>query len=117
MNTADQLDVYQENEELKEELQKLAAKVTRNTYNKKVDSRVSIQVEFFKIVGMMSANHHLKPGKNGYFTQPSISKPDPCSQGRQSLRMEKPSLPPPPPHRNTGCNNCYTLPSNDPRVR
>jgi len=65
----------------------------------------------------MSANHHLKPGKNGYFTQPSSSKPEPCSQDRQSLRMEKPSLPPPPPHRNTGCNNCYTLPSNDPRVR
>merc|ERR1719445_422069 len=71
ISSANQMDVYQENEELKEELQKLAAKV-----------------EFFKIVGMMSANHHLKPGKNGYFTQPSSSKPEPCSQDRQSLRME-----------------------------
>ena len=36
MNTADRLDVYQENEELKEELQKLAAKVTRNTCKKRI---------------------------------------------------------------------------------
>ena len=36
VNTADRLDVYQENEELKEELQKLAAKVTRNTCKKRI---------------------------------------------------------------------------------
>ena len=36
MNTGDQMDVYQENEELKEELQKLAAKVCNFVTSKKV---------------------------------------------------------------------------------
>ena len=48
MNTADQLDVYQENEELKEELQKLAAKVTRNTYNKKLTAEFLYRLSFSK---------------------------------------------------------------------
>ncbi|XP_023347925.1 probable G-protein coupled receptor CG31760 [Eurytemora carolleeae] len=49
----DQMDLYQENEELKEEVQKLAAKV-----------------EFFKILGMMADNRHLTPGKQStYFPQ------------------------------------------------
>ena len=36
MNTGDQMDVYQENEELKEEIQKLAAKVCNFVTCKKV---------------------------------------------------------------------------------
>ena len=39
------------------------------------------------------------------------------SHPRQSVRREKSILPPPPPHRSTGCNNCYTLPNSDPRAR
>ncbi|XP_055635409.1 probable G-protein coupled receptor CG31760 isoform X2 [Toxorhynchites rutilus septentrionalis] len=44
-------DLYQENEELKEEIQKLAA-----------------QIEFMKIVHMEMNNRHLKPKPGGYFT-------------------------------------------------
>ncbi|PSN35402.1 putative G-protein coupled receptor, partial [Blattella germanica] len=43
-------DLYQENEELKEEIQKLAA-----------------QIEFMKIVHMEMNNRHLKPKPGGYF--------------------------------------------------
>uniref|UniRef100_T1J8C6 G-protein coupled receptors family 3 profile domain-containing protein n=1 Tax=Strigamia maritima TaxID=126957 RepID=T1J8C6_STRMM len=45
-------DLYQENEELKEEIQKLAA-----------------QIEFMKIVHMEMNNRHLKPKAGGYFNQ------------------------------------------------
>ncbi|XP_034230220.1 probable G-protein coupled receptor CG31760 [Thrips palmi] len=45
-------DLYQENEELKEEIQKLAA-----------------QIEFSKIVAMEVHNRHLKPKPGGYFSQ------------------------------------------------
>ncbi|KAH1025284.1 hypothetical protein HUJ05_010037 [Dendroctonus ponderosae] len=45
------LDPYQENEELKEEIQKLAA-----------------QIEFMKIVHMEMNNRHIKPKPGGYFT-------------------------------------------------
>ncbi|KAE8747621.1 hypothetical protein FOCC_FOCC005600, partial [Frankliniella occidentalis] len=45
-------DLYQENEELKEEIQKLAA-----------------QIEFSKIVAMELHNRHLKPKPGGYFSQ------------------------------------------------
>ena len=44
-------DLYQENEELKEEIQKLAA-----------------QIEFMKIVHMEINNRHVKPKSGGYFT-------------------------------------------------
>ncbi|XP_076275307.1 putative G-protein coupled receptor CG31760 [Rhynchophorus ferrugineus] len=44
-------DLYQENEELKEEIQKLAA-----------------QIEFMKIVHMEMNNRHIKPKAGGYFT-------------------------------------------------
>ncbi|CAG9767118.1 unnamed protein product [Ceutorhynchus assimilis] len=44
-------DLYQENEELKEEIQKLAA-----------------QIEFMKIVHMEMNNRHIKPKVGGYFT-------------------------------------------------
>lgn len=44
-------DLYQENEELKEEIQKLAA-----------------QIEFMKIVQMEMHNRHLRPRPGGYFT-------------------------------------------------
>ncbi|XP_055590502.1 probable G-protein coupled receptor CG31760 isoform X2 [Uranotaenia lowii] len=44
-------DLYQENEELKEEIQKLAA-----------------QIEFMRIVHMEMNNRHLKPKPGGYFT-------------------------------------------------
>lgn len=44
-------DLYQENEELKEEIQKLAA-----------------QIEFMKIVHMEMNNRHLKPKPGGYFS-------------------------------------------------
>uniref|UniRef100_A0A8W7Q5A8 G-protein coupled receptors family 3 profile domain-containing protein n=1 Tax=Anopheles coluzzii TaxID=1518534 RepID=A0A8W7Q5A8_ANOCL len=47
-------DLYQENEELKEEIQKLAA-----------------QIEFMKIVHMEMNNRHLKPKPGGYFTMKS----------------------------------------------
>lgn len=44
-------DLYQENEELKEEIQKLAA-----------------QIEFMKIVHMEVNNRHVKPKTGGYFS-------------------------------------------------
>lgn len=44
-------DLYQENEELKEEIQKLAA-----------------QIEFMKIVHMEMHNRHIKPKLGGYFS-------------------------------------------------
>ncbi|KAG5872574.1 hypothetical protein JTB14_020966 [Gonioctena quinquepunctata] len=47
----DPLDLYQENEELKDEIQKLAA-----------------QIEFMKIVHMESNNRHVKPKIGGYFS-------------------------------------------------
>ena len=39
------------------------------------------------------------------------------SHPRQSFRREKSIQPPPPPHRSTACNNCYTQPNSDPRAR
>ncbi len=47
----EQIDPYQENDELKEEIQKLAA-----------------QIEFMKIVNMEVNNRHLRPKPGGYFT-------------------------------------------------
>ncbi|XP_037071907.1 probable G-protein coupled receptor CG31760 [Pollicipes pollicipes] len=46
------ISIYRENEELKEEVQKLAA-----------------QIEFMKIVHMEANNRHLKPRREGYFSQ------------------------------------------------
>lgn len=60
INSTNQMDVYQENEELKEELQKLAAKV-----------------EFYKIVGMVSTNHHIKHNKIPQFSLITNSKKEP----------------------------------------
>uniref|UniRef100_A0A336LQJ2 Phosphodiesterase n=1 Tax=Culicoides sonorensis TaxID=179676 RepID=A0A336LQJ2_CULSO len=57
-------DLYQENEELKEEIQKLAA-----------------QIEFMKIVNMEVNNRHLKPKPGGFFT---IQSPMGKSIGVQS---------------------------------
>eukprot|EP00093_Oithona_nana_P001933 01933.XXX_6145_13476_1 [CDS] Oithona nana genome sequencing. len=54
---AAQKDVYAENEELKEEIQKLAG-----------------QIQYLKIVGMLTENRHIKPKKDGYFSKESCSK-------------------------------------------
>ncbi|XP_028166441.1 probable G-protein coupled receptor CG31760 [Ostrinia furnacalis] len=51
-------DLYQENEELKEEVQKLAA-----------------QIEFMKIVQMEMHNRHLRPRPGGYFTTTANAAP------------------------------------------
>ena len=66
INSANQMDVYQENEELKEELQKLAAKV-RNFSSLNFHSLKIWKVEFYKIVGMISTNQHIKPTRNAHF--------------------------------------------------
>ncbi|GFS85888.1 probable G-protein coupled receptor CG31760 [Trichonephila clavipes] len=50
-------DLYQENEELKEEVQKLAS-----------------QIEFMKIVHMEVNNRHLKPKHGGFFSQPTTNQ-------------------------------------------
>ncbi|GFQ89776.1 probable G-protein coupled receptor CG31760, partial [Trichonephila clavata] len=50
-------DLYQENEELKEEVQKLAS-----------------QIEFMKIVHMEVNNRHLKPKHGGFFSQPTSNQ-------------------------------------------
>ena len=50
-------DVYEENEELKEEIQKLAG-----------------QLEYLKIVGMLIDNRHVKPRKDGYFSRENCVK-------------------------------------------
>merc|ERR1719270_379439 len=52
-----QKDVYVENEELKEEIQKLAG-----------------QIQYLKIVGMLTENRHIKPKKDGYFSKENCSK-------------------------------------------
>lgn len=54
---ASQKDVFVENEELKEEIQKLAG-----------------QIEYLKIVGMLMENRHVKPKKDGYFSKENCSK-------------------------------------------
>lgn len=54
------VDLYQENEELKEEIQKLAA-----------------QIEFMKIVHMEMNNRHLKPKHGGFFSSQSNSTQSP----------------------------------------
>jgi len=54
---ASQKDIYVENEELKEEIQKLAG-----------------QIEYLKIVGMLVENPHIKPKKDGYFSKENCSK-------------------------------------------
>ncbi|XP_063244270.1 probable G-protein coupled receptor CG31760 [Bacillus rossius redtenbacheri] len=53
-------DLFQENEELKEEIQKLAA-----------------QIEFMKIVHMEMNNRHLKPKPGGYFNSAMVSVQSP----------------------------------------
>jgi len=53
-----QKDVYVENEELKEEIQKLAG-----------------QIQYVKVVGMLMDNHHIKnPKKDGYFSKENFVK-------------------------------------------
>lgn len=52
-----QKDVYAENEELKEEIQKLAG-----------------QIQYLKIVGMLMENRHIKPKRDGYFSKENCSK-------------------------------------------
>jgi len=89
VSTADQINVYQENEELKEELQKLAEKV-----------------EFYKIRGMMSTNHHLKR-RNSYF---SSGYPVKQSEG---LPMRRPTHNNPPLPQPAHC----TLPHRESRTR
>lgn len=59
----DALDPYVENEELKEEMQKLAA-----------------QIEFLRIVNMKLDNFHLKPKASSYFTMVSVFQ-SPQSRG------------------------------------
>ena len=71
INSANQMDVYQENEELKEELQKLAAKVGNTNFLQIFDCLW--KVEFYKIVGMISTNQHIKPSRNAHFA-PGISR-------------------------------------------
>ncbi|XP_059616633.1 probable G-protein coupled receptor CG31760 [Phlebotomus argentipes] len=66
-------DLYQENEELKEEVQKLAA-----------------QIEFMKIVNMEMNNRHLKPKPGGYFTLTSSLQSPLCkasSSQSQSIKQ------------------------------
>lgn len=50
-------DVFLENEELKEEVAKLAA-----------------QVQYLKIVGMLADNIHVKPKRDGYFSKQTCAK-------------------------------------------
>ena len=50
-------DIYAENEELKEEIQKLAG-----------------QIQYLKIVGMLMENRHIKPKRDGYFSKENCSK-------------------------------------------
>ena len=63
MPTVSYMDQYQENEDLKEEIQKLSSKVNEEkiVLQKIIDH---YQVEFYKIVDMMSSNHQFK--KRGY---------------------------------------------------
>ena len=86
VSAAHQMDVYQENEELKEELSKLAAKVAKLLLNilclNIIVSKVLIsitlllpQVEFYKIVGMVSTNHHIKKQKSTHFSISHSPKP------------------------------------------
>ena len=67
INSANQMDVYQENEELKEELQKLAAKVSETFIAFEYSFIWVWKVEFYKIVGMISTNQHIKPTRNAHF--------------------------------------------------
>ncbi|XP_059220615.1 probable G-protein coupled receptor CG31760 [Stomoxys calcitrans] len=60
-------DLYQENEELKEQIQKLAH-----------------QIEFMKTVHMQINNRHLKPKPGGYFTITSTSFQAPFSKNNMS---------------------------------
>ncbi|KAI9583866.1 hypothetical protein GQX74_010201 [Glossina fuscipes] len=60
-------DLYQENEELKEQIQKLAH-----------------QIEFMKTVHMQINNRHLKPKPGGYFTITSTSFQAPFSKSNMS---------------------------------
>lgn len=80
------MDVYQENEELKEELSKLAAKVgSKILFNILITSLSKKfwyqslssfhQVEFYKIVGMVSTNHHIKKQKSPHFSISQSPKP------------------------------------------
>ena len=94
----DQADVYQENEDLKEELARLAAKVRRVSLWE-IDS--DGQVEFYKIVGMMSANHHIKQSKSSPF---ALAAPVP-----QPVQPVQSGSPPPVPQR-TASYHCYSLP-------
>ncbi|XP_037904053.1 probable G-protein coupled receptor CG31760 [Hermetia illucens] len=74
----DSPDLYQENEELKEEIQKLAH-----------------QIEFMKTVHMQMNNRHLKPKPGGYFTITSTSFQSPFgkSVSAQTQTSNKPSQP------------------------
>ncbi|RZB40457.1 7tm 3 and/or DivIVA domain containing protein, partial [Asbolus verrucosus] len=66
-------DLYQENEELKEEIQKLAA-----------------QIEFMKIVHMEINNRHVKPKSGGYFTTLNAPTVVHSPLSRQGCLLSKP---------------------------
>jgi G protein-coupled receptor 158 len=66
-------DLYQENEELKEEIQKLAA-----------------QIEFMKIVHMEINNRHVKPKSGGYFTTLNAPTVVHSPLSRQGYLLSKP---------------------------
>ncbi|XP_046406708.1 probable G-protein coupled receptor CG31760 [Ischnura elegans] len=74
LTTDETTDLYQENEELKEEIQKLAA-----------------QIEFMKIVHMETNNRHVKPKPGGFFNGASATSP--VGKGSCSTGL---SIPPPP---------------------
>ncbi|XP_071439411.1 probable G-protein coupled receptor CG31760 [Hetaerina americana] len=73
-NSDETTDLYQENEELKEEIQKLAA-----------------QIEFMKIVHMEMNNRHIKPKPGGFFNGATATSP--VGKGMCSTSF---SIPPPP---------------------
>ncbi|XP_041982226.1 probable G-protein coupled receptor CG31760 [Aricia agestis] len=64
-------DLYQENDELKEEIQKLAA-----------------QIEFMKIVQMEMNNRHLRPRPGGYFTAVTTAPQSPMHAKTASQETE-----------------------------
>ncbi|XP_074027570.1 probable G-protein coupled receptor CG31760 isoform X2 [Leptinotarsa decemlineata] len=70
-------DLFQENEELKEEIQKLAA-----------------QIEFMKIVHMESNNRHVKPKIGGYFSALNAPNVVQSPLAKQGYNLSQPSKPP-----------------------
>ncbi|CAH1098498.1 unnamed protein product [Psylliodes chrysocephalus] len=70
-------DLFQENEELKEEIQKLAA-----------------QIEFMKIVHMESNNRHVKPKSGGYFSAQNAPNVVHSPLTKQGYILGQPARPP-----------------------